>query len=494
MVFFMRCQALNPGVNTGFNRGVYRMKKQRSHRITLFIIGLIVFMFVVQSVTAEQELDSTIQRETPVVRAVRKVEAAVVNISTEKVVSIRGFNPFGDGWIFDYFDHSYRPRRNVTRQSLGSGVLISSDGVILTNEHVILPASKITVTLKDGREFEAELLGASRRFDLALLKIGATEPLPCIEPGTSADLMIGETVIAIGNPYGLASTVTTGVLSAKDRTITFQDQETRQVHTFTNFLQTDASINPGNSGGPLLNILGELIGINTAIFAEAEGIGFAIPIDKAKRIIDELLEWGDVPRIWLGMLVQDITETLANYLGLNRIDGVLVSDIYSDSPVNKTALKPGDLVIAINGMPVRTTVDFRKSLRSIAPGETVQVTYIQAGIEREDTMIARAVPIERVQELTWDLFGIQMRDITSQDVRKLRLAVAEGVLVTSVRPSSPATQVGIKQGDIIARINNVLIQNTKDFYSQIPFIVQQDSAILVVIRGTNAYRVNVVIQ
>ena len=179
---------------------------------------------------------------------------------------------------------------------------------------------------------------------------------------------------------------------------------------------------------------------------------------------------------------------------LNRIDGVLVSDIYSDSPVNKTALKPGDLVIAINGMPVRTTVDFRKSLRSIAPGETVQVTYIQAGIEREDTMIARAVPIERVQELTWDLFGIQMRDITSQDVRKLRLAVAEGVLVTSVRPSSPATQVGIKQGDVIARINNVLIQNTKDFYSQIPFIVQQDSAILVVIRGTNAYRVNVVIQ
>lgn len=470
------------------------MKRQKISQVLFLCAAWILSMYSAQKIHATPGPVPLDQRETPVVRAVRKVEAAVVNISTEKVVSIRGFNPFGDDWIFEYFDPFRRPQRNVTRQSLGSGVLIRSDGIVLTNEHVILPASKITVTLADSREFEAELLGASRRFDLALLKINAGEPLPYIEPGTSGDLMIGETVIAIGNPFGLASTVTTGVLSAKDRTVTFQDQETRQIHTFTNFLQTDASINPGNSGGPLLNIMGELIGINTAIVAEAEGIGFAIPIDKAKRIIDELLEWGDVPRVWLGLQVQDVTEPLAHHLGLNRMDGALVSEIHAESPARMSSMKPGDLVIAINGTAVRSPSDFRKILRSFAPGEPIRITFIREGVEHESTIVARAVPVDRVRELTWDLFGLQLRDITRQDVGRLRLHVSEGSLVTSVRPGSPAAQVGIKQGDVIARLNNVLIQNTQDFYSQIPFIVQQDSAILVVIRGTNAYRVNVVIQ
>jgi serine protease Do len=434
-----------------------------------------------------------VERETLVVKAVRKVEASVVNISTEKVVSVRGFNPFGDDWIFDYFSPFRRSPRDVTRQSLGSGVLINADGTILTNEHVILPASKITVTLADGREYEAELIGASRRFDLALLKIDAGEPLPYISPGSSSDLMTGETVIAIGNPYGLASTVTTGVLSAKERTVTFQDQETRQVHSFHNFLQTDASINPGNSGGPLLNILGELIGINTAIIAHAEGIGFAIPIDKAKRIIDDLVELGDVPRIWLGLQVQDITETLAQYMGLHRVTGVLVSEIRNDSPAEESGLKPGDVITSINGVEIRTRSDFRRMLRSFAPGEITRIAFVRNGAEKQSEITAQAVPLDRIEELTWDTFGFELRDITRHDAANFGLKVTEGALVNAVRPGSPAAVVGIRQGDVIARMNRINIQSTKDFYQQMPFVVQQDSAILVVVRGHNAYRVNVMI-
>lgn len=433
-------------------------------------------------------------RETPVVRAVRKVEAAVVNISTEKVVSVKGFNPFGDDWIFEYFGQNNRMQKNVTRQSLGSGVLIREDGTILTNEHVILPASKITVTLSDGRIFEAELLGASRSFDLALLKINAGEPMPFLPPGNSEDLMIGETVIAIGNPYGLASTVTTGVISAKNRTVTFQDHETRQNHVFNDFLQIDASINPGNSGGPLLNILGELIGINTAIFDQAEGIGFAIPIDKALRVIDDLLEWGDVPRIWVGLHVQELTETLAQNFGIQRMTGVLVSEVRRDSPALEAGLKPGDLIIRIGNSEIHSAIDYRQLTRDFTPGDSIPVTFIRNGEEFRCTLKAKAVPLERVDELAWDTLGVQFRDITRKDIQSFGLYVSEGALVTAVRPGSPAADVGIRPGDVIARLNRVNLKNSRNLEELMPFVVQQDSAILVVVRGTNAYRVNVMVQ
>lgn len=439
-------------------------------------------------------IDNQLIRESPVVRAVRKVEAAVVNISTEKVVSVKGFNPFGDDWIFDYFGQGNRMRQNITRQSLGSGVLIREDGTILTNEHVILPASKITVTLADGRDFEAELLGASRRFDLALLKINAGAPLPYLPPGKSGDLMIGETVIAIGNPYGLASTVTTGVISAKDRTVTFKDPETRQSHVFHDFLQTDASINPGNSGGPLLNILGDLIGINTAIFDQAEGIGFAIPIDKALRVIDDLLEWGDVPRIWLGLHVQELTETLAQHFGIDRLTGVLVSEVRQDSPALTAGLKPGDLIVSIGNAEIRTSDDYRELTRNYTPGDSISVTYLRDGSEKTCIIKACAVPLDRVDELAWDSLGLQFRDITRKDVQSLKLYVTEGALVTAVRPGSPAADVGIRQGDVVARLNRVNLKNAQDLDKLMPYVVQQDSTILVVVRGTNAYRVNVMVQ
>lgn len=455
---------------------------------------LLVSCMAVSPVFAVDGMGTAVERETPVVRAVRRVEPAVVNISTEKVVSVREFNPFGNDWIFEYFNPYRRPQRNVKRQSLGSGVIIDPEGVILTNEHVILPASRINVTLSDGREFEAELIGAARRFDLALLKIDAGEPLPYISPATSSDLMIGETVIAIGNPFGLASTVTTGVLSAINRTITFQDEETRRTHTYYDFLQTDASINPGNSGGPLLNILGELVGINTAIYARAEGIGFAIPIDKAKRIIDDLLELGEVPRIWVGLQVQDLNEMLARHLNIDRSDGVLVSEVRNNSPAGKADLEPGDVIIRIGQRDITNTTEYRSILRDFTPGDRIEMTVVRDGREVKRLMEARAVPVDRVEELTWDLLGLQIRSLTRKDTRDYRLYVKEGAFVTGVRPGSPAEEVGIKVGDIIARMNRVNVTRDKTIYEQMPYIVQQDAVILVVVRGANAYRVTLTIQ
>ncbi|MCD4653806.1 trypsin-like peptidase domain-containing protein [bacterium] len=462
----------------------------RNYHFWLLIISFGVMQFCV----SYAETDPLLLRETPIVRAVHKVEPAVVNISTEKVVSISAFNPFGDDWIFDYFRHNNRSQRNVTHQSLGSGAIIRSDGVILTNEHVILPASRINVTLADGREFEAELIGASRRFDLALLKIDAGEPLPYLSPASSADLMIGETVIAIGNPYGLSSTVTTGVLSAVDRTITFKDQDTNQLHTFFDFIQTDASINPGNSGGPLLNILGDLIGINTAIYSQAEGIGFAIPIDKAKRIIDDLLELGEVPRIWMGLQVQDLNDLLARHLNIDQSKGVLVSEVRGKSPALRAGVERGDLIIKVNNHEVHNTLEYRTLMREFTPGDKVNLLIIRDKEKIIRTMEAIAVPLDRVEELTWDLLGCQIRNMTQKDIRQYGRYATDGVIVKSVRPASPAEEVGIKRGDLLAKINRTHIKRDEDLYKQIPYLVQQDSVIMVVVRGSNAYRVTLTIQ
>ncbi len=243
-------------------------------------------------------------RETPVVKAVRKVSPAIVNISTERVITVRE-DPFFGFHRGSFDDYPVRTRKYKT-SSLGSGVLIDKDGYIVTNDHVVSKALRIIVTLSDGVEFEGKLISTYPQKDLAVVKIKAPKSFSYIDLGKSHDLMIGETVIAVGNPYGLGNTVTTGVLSAKDR---FIEAEGRVV--FDNFLQTDAAINPGNSGGALLNIRGELIGINTAIFARAEGIGFAIPVDTVKEVLEVLLDPRKLKKTWFGAEYETITETLA---------------------------------------------------------------------------------------------------------------------------------------------------------------------------------------
>jgi len=288
-------------------------------------------------------------RHSPVVEAVSRVSPAVVNISSSYEVRKRpnpfsgfGLDPFFDNFFRDFFDPRFERRHQST--SLGSGVVIDGKrGFILTNAHVIERAGTIKIVLQDEREFEAQIVGADPDSDLAVLKIDSDESLPAIDMGSSDDLMIGETVIAIGNPFGFSHTVTTGVISAVDRSIRTDDR------VFHNFIQIDASINPGNSGGPLLNINGELIGINTAIYAKAQGIGFAIPISKARKIISDLIQFGEVVQAWIGITVQNLDARLAQYLDYSGKKGVVVKAVEPSSPAQEAGLKPGDILLLHDG-------------------------------------------------------------------------------------------------------------------------------------------------
>ena len=451
----------------------------------IFIVLLQLCSFGTTLASNQEKINP--QRMSPIVMAVNRVSSAVVNISTEKVVAVRDFNPFSNDRLFEYFS-PFR-ERNVTRQSLGSGVIIGPEGTVLTNEHIILPASAITVTRSDGKQYEAELIGASRRFDVALLQIKADEPLPFLAPAKSDDLMIGETVIAIGNPFGLSSTVTTGVVSALNRTLKFQDSSTKIVHTYHGFIQTDASINPGNSGGPLLNILGELIGINTAIYENAEGIGFAIPIDKAKRVLDDLMETGEVPQVWLGIQVQALTPLLATHLNLSKTEGILISDVMKDSPGSKAGLNPGDVILAVEGQSVLMPSDYRDLLREFTPGDSIPIEILHQSEIKNIEVTAMQLPKMRAEELIWNVMGLKLKQLTRQSSKKFGLRVNSGALVEDVRPESPASSVGIRPGDAIVQLDRSRINSIEEFYSIGSQIIHHDSITLVVIRRAAAYHV-----
>ena len=322
---------------------------------SLFIlVSLLLLLFLPQTGDGRQS-----ERESPVVRAVRKVSPAVVNISSSYEIRKRsnpfsgfGMNPFFEEFFKDFFDPRFERRRKST--SLGSGVVIDGKrGFILTNAHVIERAGKIKVVLQDEREYEAKIVGADPDSDLAVLKIESENDLPSVEMGSSEDLMIGETVIAIGNPFGFSHTVTTGVISAVNRSVRTKDK------VFLDFIQIDASINPGNSGGPLLNINGDLIGINTAIYAKAQGINFAIPINKAKKIISDLIQFGEVIQAWVGITVQKLDAELASYLKVPGKKGVMVQAVEPQSPARKAGLQEGDIILSIGKKKIAAAIDFR---------------------------------------------------------------------------------------------------------------------------------------
>ena len=275
-------------------------------------------------------------------------------------------DPYFESFFRDFFDPGFEQR--YKRTSLGSGVIIDGKrGFILTNAHVIEKMGTIMAVLKDKREFKAHIVGADPDSDLAVLRISSKDPLPAIEMGNSDDLMIGETVFAIGNPFGFSNTVTTGVISATHRSIRTEST------VYHNFIQTDASINPGNSGGPLLNVNGELIGINTAIFAKAQGIGFAIPINKAKRIVSDLIRYGEVVPAWSGITVQDIDERIAQYLHLSHADGVLVTEIEKNSPAFKSGIQNNDIILAIETKTIQSVENYQNIMKGVAAGDTIRL-------------------------------------------------------------------------------------------------------------------------
>ncbi len=432
-----------------------------------------------------------INRETPVVRAVRNVSPAVVNISSEYEVRKRvspfsgfGRDPFFDSFFKDFFEPGLD--RSYKRQSLGSGVIIDGKrGFILTNAHVVEKTGTITAILNDDREYEAQVVGADPDSDLAILRIESDKPLPAIEMGDSEDLMIGETVIAIGNPFGFSHTVTTGVISALNRSIRTEGR------VFQDFIQTDASINPGNSGGPLLNINGALIGINTAIYAKAQGIGFAIPINKAKRIVNDLIQYGEVIPAWIGLTVQNIDERLAQYLNVQGVGGVLVKAIEDKSPARQAGIREGDILLTLGSKKVTDSVQYESILKGIAAGQTISATIWRDKEDKAVSIKTAVFPVELAMELAVRLMGVAAEDVSTRNRMKYNLAAKEGVVITKLRNGSHLSKIGVQPGDVIRKMDEIPIKETKDFEKAIVKYRKKSSVVILLQRGDQLYYITV---
>jgi len=429
-------------------------------------------------------------RETAVVRAVRKVRPAVVNISSAYEARARANpfaefgNPFFDEFFKDFFDPRFEQRQQQT--SLGSGVIIDGDrGLILTNAHVIQRSGTITVVLEDQREYEARIVGADPDSDLAVLKIDSKEKLPSIAMGESDDLMIGETVIAIGNPFGFSHTVTTGVVSAVHRSIRADDR------VYHDFIQIDASINPGNSGGPLLNINGELVGVNTAIYAKAQGIGFAIPISKAKKIVADLIQYGEVKLAWIGIVAQELDEKLAQYLKYPGKKGTMIKSVEPDSPAREAGLREGDVLLAVGAKKIADLNDYLAVTKTVTAGETIETQVWRSGQNRTFAIKTRLFPIEQADRLAWSLLGVRVQDLTLKNRKDFRIVTKEGVMISEVRAGTSLARVGARAGDVIRQIDDVGVSNTEDFNKAIVKFRTKSSLVLLIQRGEQGYYVTV---
>ena len=431
------------------------------------------------------------ERESPVVRAVRKVSPAVVNISSTYEVRKRanpfsgfGMDPFFEEFFKDFFDPRFERRQRSA--SLGSGVIIDGKrGFILTNAHVIARAGNIRVVLEDEREFEAKIIGADPDSDLAVLQIDSPDPLPAIEMGSSDDLMIGETVIAIGNPFGFSHTVTTGVISAVDRSIRAQDR------VYLDFIQIDASINPGNSGGPLLNINGDLIGINTAIYAKAQGIGFAIPINKAKKIISDLIQYGEVIQAWIGITVQNLDKPLAGYLNVPDQKGVMVKALEPASPASKAGLKEGDIILAIGNKKIASVQDYGSVKKTYAAGDTLEAQIWRDGEIKTVSIKTRVFPLEMAEDLAFRLMGIRVEDLTRENLNHYRISGRQGVVISEIDGDSYLARIGARPGDVIRQIDDETIADKTDFKKAMVKYRQKQSVVVLLQRGDQGYYITV---
>jgi serine protease Do len=398
------------------------------------------------------------------------VGPAVVNIRTVKTTKtgsiFRNFNrsPFGDEDPMDDFFNKFfnqNPQRQFKQRSLGSGFIIEKDGYIVTNNHVVEGADKIKVILKDQKEFDAEVVGRDEKTDLALIKINSGNSLPVVKIGDSDALKVGQWVLAIGSPFGLEQTITAGIVSAKGRVI--------GSGPYDDFIQTDASINPGNSGGPLVNMNGEVVGINTIIIAGGQGIGFAIPINLGKGIVDQLKKHGDVTRGWLGVTIQDVPSDLAEYLGIKDGKGVLVSDVIPGDPADKAGIRPKDIITEINGEKIESSRSLLKIVAGIGVGDIAKVKVLRDGREkifnveiakRMDDKIASAKDSIKGGS---DEIGIRVSNITQEMARRFNITETEGVIVVDINPDGKAADAGIMQGDIIKEINRQPVKSLKDY-------------------------------
>jgi len=404
-----------------------------------------------------------------------KVRPGVVNIQVVKRVKNAGFEfPFP-------FRIPENPHGGPEQQGVGSGFVISADGYILTNNHVVHEATEIKVKLADRKEYDAKVVGRDLKTDLALLKAEGASGLHALQLGDSDSLKVGNWVVAVGSPFGLEQTVTAGIVSAKGRVI--------GSGPYDNFIQTDASINPGNSGGPLLNMEGEVVGINTAIFSQSGGnvgIGFAIPVNMAKEIAPQLKEKGHVTRGWLGVGIQKITPELAKSFGLKEEKGALVSQVVKGGPADKGGLETGDVIVEFDGKKVSDSNELPRMVASIPIGKAVSVKVLRAG-----SLVDREVKIGEMEEQKEEVasvstrkpLGMSVQNITPEIAKGLGLKSETGILVARVVPGSPAAKANIRSGDVIQQVNKKPVKDVEDFKQQIENAKDQETILLLIQRG-----------
>ena len=423
-----------------------------------------------------QELDG---KELPsLAPMLENVTPAVVNIATEGRVRQRQSPLFSDPFFRRFFQIPDQPIERKT-SSLGSGVIVDAKrGLVLTNNHVIANAIQITVTLRDGRQVEAEIVGADPETDIAVLKMTA-ENLTALTTSDSDDLRVGDFVVAIGNPFGLGQTVTSGIISALSRS-------GLGIEEYEDFIQTDASINPGNSGGALVNLKGQLVGINTAIFSQSgasHGIGFAIPINLALRIMEQILDTGEVKRGFLGVSIQDITPELAEAFGLTKKSGALINKVLKDSPADKAGLLPGDIVILIDGKKIRNANDVRNRIGLLPVGERIKFKLLREGKEFELTILVDEGTSKKIKpKVTSEL----LRGWTVSDIQKGSpyFGKVKGVTVLEIKRGSLAWVSGLRANDVITSVNKNPVKNLEEFLSAVD--KKNDSLLLRIVRGNMA--------
>ncbi len=424
---------------------------------------------------------------------VEKTVPAVVNITSKKVTQVRQQVPsiFQDPFFRQFFGDEYFRRFNIPREQverfLGSGVIVTEDGYILTNNHLVGGADEVTVTLLDKRDFTAKVVGTDRRTDVAVLKIDA-ENLPMIGLGKSSALRLGQTVLAIGYPFGVGQTVTLGIISGLAKPIAAEVD--------VDFIQTDAAINPGNSGGALINANGELVGINTLIVSNTgsyAGLGFAIPIDQARTIMDDIIAHGRVVRGYIGVSMDNLTPEKAEFFGLKRGEGVILTDVAKGSPAGKAGMKVNDVVVAVDGKEVKNMNELRRLVGSIHPGGKAEIESIRDGksmkfevqvtTRPDEAARGEEKPAEKAKPELALINGVGLEDLNDEYRSELELSPdLEGVLVTEVDPNSPAGDEGLRRGDVIVQLNLKPARSMREFNAQLKNI-KGDKVMLTVYRG-----------
>ncbi len=447
---------------------IIRRKRQMTYFLTLFFLAASISPAFAATDEGVEVLTKTSRAFSTVVK---EVTPAVVHVQVEKEVGARDYtNEFFDNPFFErFFGPEFRrqaPPQQRKQQGQGSGFIISGDGYILTNNHVVADADTITVTLSDNTKLEAELIGSDPQSDVALIKIDNGKDLPVVPLGDSDALEVGEWVIAIGNPFGLNQTVTVGVVSAKGRSRV-------GINEYEDFIQTDAAINPGNSGGPLLNIRGKVVGINSALFSRTGGymgIGFAIPINMVKAIYEQLREEGKVTRGWLGVAIQDVDESLAQSFGLKQAEGVLVSEVQPDSPAAAAGLRQGDVITELNGVKTTNVIELRNAVALLVPGVKAKLTVIRDGSKKEVEVVIGEQPGDLTGEPQaspgekefLENFGLSFQELTPELAEQLGYEGEKGVLIGGVEPGSVAATAGLQPGQLIQEINRQRVENIED--------------------------------